>query len=101
MDEKKIEDTQDLTEPITDAQNVLGDEEDLKIQLRLLETAYISSQGMEVGDEATDKLFPRDWFEDTDFAIKMKILVDAISDDKTIMETDEYQKMIEGSRMSK
>mgnify|MGYP006916334800 CR=1 FL=1 len=98
MKDDKFDDTLDLESSSNEIKEMIAEDDSLKKQLRLLETAYISSQGMEIGTDANDALFPKDWFEDGDFMLKMKIVSDAILENKKIFETEEYQKMSEGKR---
>ena len=74
------------------------EEEKLKMNLRMLEVGYINSQGMQVGEEATNQLFPMGWFEDSNFELKAKIVVSAILQKKKIVEIPEYQQLVEGVR---
>ena len=73
-------------------------DENLRLQQRMLEVAYIRQHGMEVGGKAADKLFPFGWFGYSSMK-HIKALAEAIDKGITIVETDTWNReMIEGVR---
>lgn len=60
----------------------------------ILEVQYIKSHGYQVQDvKALTKLFPSEWYVDDYYALKAKILVDAIKNNCLITETDKYKEL--------
>ena len=88
--------TLDLNETVSEVKQIIEDEDSLRMQLRMIEVAYIKNHGFEVGSIEADKLFPIDWFEDCDYKDKIAIIAEAITEQKKIIETKLYQRRIEG-----
>ncbi len=80
-------------------ENMLFDEEQsLMMQLRLFETIYIKSKGLEVGTDEAMKLFPFGWFEPSSYTQKIKAIAEAMEGNIPILETNAYQSLMEGVR---
>lgn len=72
------------------------EDESLKMQLRLFETIYIKSKGLEVGSDEAMDLFPFGWFTPASYLLKIKSIAEAMEKNIPIIETDAYQGLIEG-----
>lgn len=88
--------TMDLTETKNELNQILQEDEKDRMQLRVIEVAYIQKYGYEIGSPEANKLFPLGWFEDCDYNDKIAIIAEAIANDKKIIETKLYQARIEG-----
>ena len=93
------EDTLDLTETQDQVKKIIDSYDEERMQLRLIEVAYIKSKGLDVSAPEADDLFPMGWFEDSDFMKKINIVAEAITTNKTIQETNAYRELSEGKRM--
>ena len=94
--EEKEEITLDLDETVKEVKQIIEDEDSLRMQLRMIEVAYIQGNGLEVESPEADKLFPIDWFEECDYKEKIAIIAEAITEQKKIVETQLYQRRVEG-----
>ena len=71
--------TMDLTETKNELNQILQEDEKDRMQLRVIEVAYIQKYGYEIGSPEANKLFPLGWFEDCDYNDKIAIIAEAIA----------------------
>lgn len=66
----------------------------------MLEIKYLKMFGREITYDLCDNsdLYPSDWYIDSDYKLKSKILLEALENKKKIIETTLYQNNIEGIR---
>ncbi len=67
----------------------------------LFELKYINKLGYDPKDipDIRRKIFPQGWLETEDYDIKIKLLSEAIGEEKLIVDTEQYKNMMKGKKL--
>ena len=73
---------------------------DEKMLYYILETKYLKNFGRKITHDLRENsdLYPNDWYISDNYALKSKILIEAIENNIKILETNLYQSNIEGKK---
>ncbi|MBQ6539386.1 MAG: hypothetical protein IJL76_03830 [Bacilli bacterium] len=65
---------------------------------KMLEVKYIRSKGYNPKDfdDFYNKIYPDEWLDNNDYDTMIKMLSEAINEDKLIVETDKYKEITKG-----